>query len=652
MKKDNSENIKVGVFICHCGSNIGGVIDINELATELRTARNIDTINAYTFMCSEQGQQIIRNQIRRNGINRIVIAACSPKLHEATFQKVLKDEGLNPHFLEIANIREQCSWVHFDTPKKASQKAKKLIKAAVAKASQLESIETRKQKIIPKACIIGGGIAGIQAALDLSEQGFEVHLVEKNPSIGGNMARAEKTFPTNDCAMCILSPKLNEVRRNSNMKIYSYSEIKDISGYVGNFKITIEKKPRFVDENACNGCGACMKVCPILVPDEWQLGMGMRKAIFIPFPQSTPLLATINKDDCIECELCKNACARDAIDLNQKPKIFEIKVGIIIVATGWEEWDPSPIKSYNYRRFENVITQFQLARLLDHSGPTRGALRTFEGKEVKRIVMIQCVGSRDERFFSYCSNVCCMAAIKHASLIKLEQNPDIEIYICSMDIRTPKKMYEEYYVRSKRMGVKFIRGKPAEILKDLETGRLYCIVEDMESGKVLKISADLFVLSVATKPVMGIEEIAKMAGIDVDEYNFLRELHPKLAPVETKTKGIFICGSAQGPKDIPDSIAQGSAAASRASVILSKPFLQLSRPTPNFDFNKCIFCLNCVESCPFGALQANKKLKRIFVNPALCLACGMCAQNCPTGACELLDYRDAQIVSQVKELGS
>ncbi|NHI92282.1 MAG: CoB--CoM heterodisulfide reductase iron-sulfur subunit A family protein [Candidatus Lokiarchaeota archaeon] len=646
------EKIKVGVFICHCGSNIGGVIDINELATQLRKEENISTINAYTFMCSEQGQQLIRNQIKQNGINRIVIAACSPKLHEATFQKVLKDEGLNPFYLDIANIREQCSWVHSDEPEKASEKAAKLIKAAAVKAMQLEPVQTYEQKMIPEACIIGGGIAGIQAALDLSQQGFKVHLIERAPSIGGNMARAEKTFPTNDCAMCILSPKLNEVRQSLNILLYTYSEVRDISGYVGNFKIKIEKKPRFVNQDMCNGCGSCMNVCPVIVPDEWQLGMGVRKAIYIPFPQATPLRATINKDDCIECELCKNNCNRLAIDLDQKSEFIEINVGVIIVASGWEEWDPSPMKQYHYRDYENVITQFQLARLLDHSGPTQGELLTYEGKQVKKIVMIQCVGSRDENFYSYCSNVCCMAAIKHATLIKMEQNPNIDIYVCGMDIRTPKKLYEEYWVRSKHLGVKFIRGKPAEILRDPISRQLYCIVEDIESAKVLKIAADLFILSVATKPVSGIEEIAKMAGIDVDEFNFFRELHPKLAPIDTKTQGVFICGSAQGPKDIPDSIAQGSAAASRASILLSKPYLIISRLTPKFNFENCVFCLNCVNTCPFNALSSNNKLRRIFVNPALCMTCGICSQNCPTGACELLNYKDKQIISQIKELGS
>jgi len=603
-------------------------------------------------MCSEQGQQLIQNQIRKNKINRIVVAACSPKLHESTFQKVLKDEGLNPHFLEIANIREQCSWVHSNDPDEASLKAKKLIKAAVAKAIELEPVETVTQEMIPEACIIGGGIAGIQAALDLSQQGFKVHLIEKKSTIGGNMARAEKTFPTNDCAMCILSPKLNDVRQQSNIKIHTYSEVKDITGYIGNFKIKIEKKPRYVNEDSCNGCGACMRVCPISVPDEWQLGMGNRNAIYIPFAQATPLRATINENDCIKCELCKNACTRNAIDFDQKPKSFELNVGVIIAATGWEEWDPSVIKSYKYREYDNVITQFQLARLLDHTGPTQGKLITWEGRPIKRIVMIQCVGSRDESYNSYCSNVCCMAAIKHSQLIKLEQDPNIDIFICNIDIRASKKLYEEYYINSKRMGVKYIRGKPSEISKNPETDKLYCIVEDIESGKILKISADLFVLSVGTKPTAGIEEISKIAGIDIDKDGFYRELHPKLAPVDTKTPGIFICGSAQGPKDIPDSIAQGGAAASRASIFLSKESLEIARKLPIFNFDQCVFCLNCVNACPFQALSENKKLKRIYVNPAICLACGICAQTCPTGACELLNYKDIQIISQVKELGS
>ncbi|MHC1590946.1 MAG: FAD-dependent oxidoreductase, partial [Candidatus Helarchaeales archaeon] len=559
---------RVGVFICHCGTNIAGTIDVKRVVKEIQALPEVTLARHYEFMCSEQGQELIKKAIQKNDIERVVVACCSPKFHERTFQKCLNAGGLNPFLVEIANIREQCSWVHKKSPHEATEKAIKIIKGAVGRSIYLRPVESISIPITREAVVIGGGIAGIQAALDLADSGIKVHLIEKYVSLGGNMARTEKTFPTNDCAMCILSPKLNDIRNHSNITIYTMSEVMEVEGFLGNFSVLVKTRPRFVDEKKCINCGRCINICPIEVSDEWQLGMGKRKAIFKPFAQSLPSAPAIDEASCTKCAACAEACPTNAIKLDDEGKEFILKAGAIIASIGWEEWDPSPIVQYRFGREPNVITQFQLARLLDPFGPTAGKILTAQGRPVKRIVMIQCVGSRDKRYNEYCSTVCCMAALKHAQLVKSEHDPEIEVIICYQDMRTPKKMHEQYYTNARDMGVKFIKGKPAEVLKDIDSDKLIVKVEDEQLQKILTIKTDLVVLSTATVASRDAKKLARILGIDLDKDGFFSELHPKLAPVETKIPGILICGSIQGPKDIPDSVAQGGAAAARAIALL------------------------------------------------------------------------------------
>lgn len=677
MKNPRKEKNRIGVFICHCGANIANVVDVKDVTKFAGTLSDVVISKDNEFMCSEQGQKMIKDAIKKKKLNRVVVASCSPRLHEHTFRLAVAEAGLNPFHFEMANIRENVSWVHYDTPKKATEKAKHIVKGSVGRARMLEAIGTKNVPVEQAVLVIGAGISGIQAALDVADMGVNVYLLEKEPSIGGNMARLVETFPTNDCAMCILSPKMADVSRNPNIEILDYSELVDVKGYIGNFVAVIEKKPRYVDENKCVGCGDCAEKCPVEVESEWDMGMGNRKAIYLQFPQALPRIYVIDKKNCLKltknkCGVCAKVCPADAINFKQKVKKKKIKIGAIIVATGAEEFDPEGISEYGYRVYDDVITQLQLARMLDPSGPTEGkVVGPSNGKKPKKYLMLQCVGSRDEKYNPYCSRICCMSAIKHAMMIKAEQNPDAEIYIAYTDIRSFGKGYEEYYKRACDLGIQFIRSKVAEVLKN-KKNKLIARLEDTDVGEPLTIEPDLVVLSTGLVPNESVEKIAKILRLETDAYKFFTEKHPKLAPVDTKIEGIYICGTAQSPKDIPDCVAQARAAAVATLKSILKKEITIDLAKAVVDEELCNQCGICVEACPYDAIEIGDKIEdrmegrrrervevkgedRIetrlsqsaLVIEASCKACGICAAECPTGAIELRHYKSDQILGQV-----
>ena len=645
------DDIRIGVFICHCGTNIAGNVDVIALKKFSKKLPNVAYSDKSMFMCSEEGQKLIKNSIQKNKLNRVVVASCTPKLHEPTFRRVLSESGLNPYFFEMTNIREDVSWVHNDK-KRATEKAKQLIRAGVKRAHQLESIDKKKFEVEQSVIIIGAGVAGIQAGLDTSSVGIKTFLLEKNPSIGGMMGQLVKTFPTNDCALCILSPKMADVLANKNIEIFAYSEVMDVEGFVGNFKVTVKKKARYVDSKKCISCGKCSEKCPVEIPNEWDLGLSKRKSIYLQYPQSVPRTYTIDAKNCLKltknkCGICKKICPADAIDYQQKDEIIELKVGAVIIATGTEEFQPNEIKQYGFGKYNDVITQLQLARMLDPSGPTNGRVRCSNGIEPKKYLMVQCVGSRDEKYFSYCSRVCCMSAIKHAFMIRYEQDSDAEIYICYIDIRSFGKGYEEYYKRASELGIKFIRGKVSEILQ--EKNSLIGVIEDTDIGEIINIKPDMIVLSTPLIPPTDNEKIAKLFGVGLGANKFFRERHPKLAPVDTNIDGIYICGCAQSPKDIPDSVSQARAAAMAASsLILKKQVnIDLSKAIVNMDL--CDGCGKCVEICYYNAviLDGTEGKKYAKIIEVACKGCGICAAECSTGAIELRHYKNNQMLAQV-----
>jgi len=637
---------RIGVYLCHCGVNIAGSVDMKELQRYTGKLKGVVVARDYKYTCSKPGQEMIKDDIKDLGINRVVVAACSPRMHEPTFRRTCEEAGLNPYLFEMANIREHCSWVHMREPEKATEKAKDLVRMAVAKAMLLEPLERRKVKVTDTAMVIGGGVAGIQASLDLADEGFKVYLVEKSPTIGGKMAQLDKTFPTMDCSPCILTPKMVDVARHPNIELLTYSEVVDVQGYIGNFKVKVEKKAKFVTED-CTGCGLCAEACPIEVPNDFELGLGVRKAIYVPFPQAVPLIYTIDPEHCTGCNLCVNICGLECIDFSQGSEVIELDVGTIIVAIGYEIFDARRKPEYGYGIYKNVINALEFERLINASGPTGGKLvRLSDGREPRRIGFIQCVGSRDVKVGNeYCSRFCCMYAIKNSRLYK-EKHPEAELYIFYIDMRTFGKGYEEFYKSAQEeYDIKFIRGRPSAVVEDPKTKNLIVKTEDTLLGRQIEVELDMVVLSVGAEPPADVEKIQRMLKLSRTPDGFFMEAHPKLRPSETLIDGIYLAGAAQGPKDIPDSVLQGSAAAAKAAIPMRKGEVEIEPIRAVVDPEKCIGCRICERGCDFGAITIVDR--KATVNEALCKGCGVCAGACPMAAIQITNFKDDQIFAQI-----
>ena len=641
---------RTGVFICHCGINIAGTVDVKKVAEELAKHPGVVHSEDYVYMCSDPGQNLIEQAIKEKKLDGVVVACCSPNLHETTFRNAAKRAGLNSFRCEIANIREQCSWVHKDKPK-ATQKATKIARSAIEKVRQNESLDALSVPVTRRALVVGGGISGIQAALDLANSGFEVILVERNPSIGGHMIQLSETFPTLDCSQCILTPKMVEVSKHPKIKLMTYSEVQDVSGYVGNFKVKILKKPTYVDPAKCTLCDECTKVCPIVVPNEFDLGLTGRRAIYIPFPQAIPASYTLDDKNCpdpfttIACGKCADVCKPKAIDYDQKPQIIEEEVGAIIVATGYDLYDMENMAEYGFGRYADVLDGLQFERLCSASGPTKGQiLRPSDHKEPKEVVFIQCSGSRDpENHCAYCSKICCMYTAKHAMLYKHHVH-DGQAYVFYIDIRSGGKGYEEFVQRAvEEDGVVYLRGKVSKVFED--KGKIIVWGVDTLTGKHIEIAADMVVLAQATRPSKGAQELAKKLKLALDKDGFLAEAHPKLRPVESVTSGMFLAGAAQAPKDIPEAVAQASGAAAKAITILSQERLFHSPTVAKAISNLCTGCGMCVAVCPYDALTL--KDGKVEVNEILCEGCGTCSATCLRSAIQVKNLTQQQVAEMI-----
>lgn len=640
---------RTGVFICHCGINISGTVDVKKVADDLAKHQGVSHAEDYVYMCSDPGQNLIVNAIKDKKLNNIVVACCSPNLHETTFRNAAKEAGINPFQCEIANIREQCSWVHKDMDK-ATEKARKITKSAVERVSKNEPLEPISIPVTRRALVIGGGIAGIQAALDMANSGYEVVLVERSPSIGGHMIQLSETFPTLDCSQCILTPKMVEVSKHEKIKLMTFSEVQEISGYVGNFKVKILKKPTYVDPDKCTLCDECTKVCPVVASNEFDLGLTGRRAIYIPFPQAIPATYTLDIGHCpglmpIACGKCADVCEPKAIDYDMKPQIIEEEVGAIVVATGYDLYDKENMSEYGYGKYADVLDGLQFERLCSASGPTRGEiLRPSDHKVPKEVVFIQCSGSRDpELHCAYCSKICCMYTAKHAMLYKHHVH-DGQAYIFYIDIRSGGKGYEEFVQRAvEEDGVVYLRGKVSKIFED--NGKITVWGVDTLTGKDIEINADMVVLAQAMRPSIGADELAKLLKIAQDKDGFLQEAHPKLRPVESVTAGMFLAGAAQAPKDIPEAVAQASGAAAKAVAILSQDRLYHSPQVAKVKLNLCTGCGMCVDVCPYEALSL--KDGKAQVNEVLCEGCGTCSATCLRAAVEVKNITPLQIYEMI-----
>jgi heterodisulfide reductase subunit A len=652
---------RIGVFICWCGTNIANTVNIEGVTEAAGKMPSVIYADNYKYMCSEIGQSMIKEAIIKEKLDRVVVAACSPRMHELTFFKTAAAAGLNPYLVEIANIREHCSWVHKDK-QEATGKAIALIRTAVAKAARNKELWATQIPVECRALVIGGGIGGIQAALDIADAGFEVDLVERTPSIGGRMAQLDKTFPTLDCSACILTPKMVEVASHHNITLYTFSEVEKVDGFVGNFEATIRKKARSIDLEKCTGCGICWEKCPSRVKSEFDEALVMRKAVYVPFPQAVPNVPVIDRASCRrftreKCGICRKACPAGAVNYDQEDEVLQKKYGAIVVATGFDILDLDDFGEFSYGKHPDVLTSLEFERLVNSSGPTGGRLlRPSDQSPPKNVVFIQCVGSRDKsRGKPYCSKICCMYSAKHAILLR-EKYPEAQAYVFYIDIRTAGKDFEEFHRRAvEEYGALYLKGSVGKVFPDGD--KLLVKGVDSLSGHAVEIEADMVVLAAAIKAKSDAPQLARLLGISTDTHSFFTEAHPKLRPVEAHTAGIFLAGACQGPKDIPETVSQASGAAAKAIILLSKDNLLSNPCVSEVNESLCTGCLSCIKVCPYGAVAEKtieekihgKALKRRVaeVNEALCQGCGSCTVSCRPGAVNLKGFTNEQIMAEV-----
>jgi heterodisulfide reductase subunit A len=658
----SDETLRIGVYVCHCGSNIAGTVDVEALTKFAEGLPHVTLTRNYKYMCSDPGQELVKRDILEFGLNRIVVAACSPNLHEPTFRRAAEDAGLNRFLVQIANIREQVAWVTRDK-QEALEKAEAHLAAAVRRVAQHEPLQRQFVRIVPRAMVVGGGIAGIQAALTLAEAGREVILVEREPSIGGHMAMFDKTFPTLDCAACILTPKMTSVKLHPNIKMLTYSTVESVEGSVGNFRVKVRRKPRYIDESLCVGCMQCIDGCVFTqakFSNAFDQGLGKRKPVWIPFPQAVPPVPVVDPEVCLQivrgkCKQgCVDACGeRNAFNFDQQEQIEEYEVGAVVITTGFQAFDPSVIPYYGYGKYPNVYTSLEVERLLNAGGPTSGKLLLRDGSTPKRVGIIHCVGSRDANYHPYCSRVCCMYALKLAHLVR--EKTEAEVYNCYIDIRAPGKGFEEFYNRVQDEGVQFIRGKVADItpvagLGTAAEGGLIMQVDDTLLGSIRDINVDMVILAVALEPRADANDVRRTFGISCSGEGFFLEKHPKLAPVNTANDGVLVAGACQGAKDIPDTVAQADAAAAKALALIDAGQIELEPNTAWVDEDMCSGCKTCINLCPYQAIRADEERKIAVIDPALCKGCGTCVAACPSGAAKQHLFGDEQINEELEGL--
>ena len=649
--REPEEVKRLGVFVCHCGKNIAATVDVEGVAKKATELHGVVYATDEHYLCSEPGQKALQDDIRYHRLDGIICACCSPTLHEETFRKAAEDVGVNKYEVEIANIREKCSWVHTDK-EKASEKAMKIIETKVEKALLNEALTPVSVEVNRKAMVVGAGVTGIQTALDLANSGYYVYLVEKSPTIGGHMAQLSSTFPTLDCSQCILSPKMSEIAHNDNIELITNAQLTGVTGYVGNFHAEITKKPKFVIEELCNLCGDCDDVCPVIVPNEFEGGLGPRKAIYLPFPQAVPSAYTLDIDNCLGihplvCSKCRDVCEQKAVNYDMEEEKVELNVGAIVIATGYDLYDISKIPEYEFGPEVDVIDGLQFERLLNGAGPTGGEiLRPSDKKTPKTVVFVQCVGSRDpEHHMAYCSKICCTYTGKHALLLK-DQEPDTEVYVFYIDVRAAGRGYEEFIDRAQEKGVIYVRGKPSKIFREGDKTMVWA--SNTLTGERLEVEADMVVLAPAMIPSFDTKVLSGVTKCSLDEYGFFKEAHIKLKPVESLVQGLFVAGAALSPKDIPECVAQGSAAAAKTMALLSKPQLFHDPIVASVNQQACSGCKVCQSLCPYGAISFDEEKNISVVKEILCQGCGTCASACPSQALTLKNNTDKQIENMIR----
>lgn len=648
---------RVGVYVCHCGHNIAGTVDVEDVAEWAKDQPNVTISKDYKFMCSSLGQELIEADIKENDLTRVVVAACSPHMHEPTFRGACSRAGMNPYLMEMANIREHASWVHADDKDGATDKAKAIVSGSIRRALELEPLEPTQAPINPTTMVVGGGIAGINTALEIATAGFQVIMVEREPSIGGHMAQLDKTFPTLDCSACILTPKMFDVGNHPNIDLLTYSEVEHVDGYIGNFTVRVRKKARQINTEDCTGCGDCWERCPAKVVDDvFEAGLGYRTAVYRPFPQAVPKYPVIDRENCLyykkgTCKACEKFCPTGAIDFEEEDEIINVNVGNIVLATGYKVFDPRRIPQYGYGRLANVFTSMEFERMVNAAGPTEGKVVLRDGvTSPKSVAIVHCVGSRDDRLNTYCSATCCMAALKFAHLVN--EKTEAEVYNFYIDMRTAFKDYEEFYHRVLDEGAHMIRGRVSEVTDAArllgEEGKLIVQAEDTMIGIQRRIPVDMVILMAAMESQEDANEVAHRFGIGCSMAGFFTERHPKLDPIATMTDGVFIAGACQGPKDIPESVSQGAAAAARVLSLIGRGQVEIEPIRASINEEKCSGCRICNTMCPYNAIDYIEDQGVSRVNAALCKGCGTCVASCPSGIISGQHFTNEAIMAQIE----
>ena len=647
-KKDKKKTpeVRIGVYVCHCGTNIAGTVDCNSVAEYAKGLPDVVVSADSTYTCSEPGQNQIAEDIKKHHLTKVVVASCSPKMHEKTFRKTIADAGLNPYNLEMVNLREQCSWVHKDK-NEATKKAKDLVRGGVLRAARLESLYPREMAMSKEVLVVGGGIAGISAALQLANSDYKVYLIEKSPSIGGRMAQLSKTFPTLDCAPCILSPRMVDVASNPNIALYTGSEVVGFSGTPGNYKVKVRIGPRGVNPKKCTGCAKCEKVCPSKIPNEFEECLYARKAIYKPFPQAVPAAYVVDFEHCKKCGVCLKVCTANAIDMDEKERFQEFDVGSVIMATGFDLFDVKKLHEYE-TSLPDVITATQMERLMiNECGAGMVLKRKADGNRVKKVAYVLCAGSRTRKVgVPYCSKICCNYAIKQAVILR-KTFPYMQVYVYYIDIRAAGSGFEEFYYRAQEeFGVKFIHGRVSDIQKGA-TG-IKVRAEDVTLGEIIENEFDTVVLCTAMVPSKGSDALAQMLKVPLREDGFVSEKHPKMEPVSTHRPGIFAAGTALGPKDVRDSVIDGRSTAAQAIEFLGTGKMLID-PVKAYviDGMKCTKWKACEDVCPVDAIVVDEVPR---IDEIACIGCGACVSECPERVFELKHYTDAQVDAEMKGL--
>ena len=636
---------RIGIFVCECGGNIGDVVDVKTVVDTVKNWPDVATAKYHKYLCSKPAQEMILDAVKKENLDRVVVASCTPRMHLGTFQAVMERSGLNPFMLEFVNIREQDSWVHGPhASAEATKKAVSLIKGGYERSRELEPLQTISEKGSREILIVGGGISGITAALELGYLGYKVHLVERKPSIGGNMAKLTKVFPTLDCAQCILTPRMAEVGRNPNVTLYTYGEVQEVSGRPGNYDVKVFMKPRGVDLQKCRNCGVCTKVCPVSVSDEFNEGLSQRKAAYMEFPQAVPSAYVIDFKSCTKCGKCEKLCPAKAITLADQGSIIDLHVGSIIMATGYQLYDANKLETFGYGTYKDVITMMDLERFVSATGPTSGYVKRADGTDVKKMAIALCAGSRDKNYIPYCSRICCMYALKQAFVLKKMLGIDVAIYYT--DIRATGKGYEDLYWRDQEAGVTFIRGKVAEVYKDNKTGKLVAVAEDTISNELTEDQYDMIALATPMVPPEGLKELAEKMKVSIGEDGFITEKHPKLDPVDSLTTGIFACGCALSPKDVRDTVSDGLAASAKAALFLKSDYVTTSPEKAYVITDLCNGCSACVPICPTNAITMQEGKAKI--DPFQCTGCGACIPVCPQEAIDFKNATTKQVIASLR----